>query len=110
MEAGILRYKARIYYTPGDRNAYGEPIALWEAGPSMRCNFQPLIGREYFQAKEAQSQVEVKFTFRRKASIYFDPSCRILFREQFYDIVNMVEIEDGTGWLVYAKKVAEPSG
>lgn len=104
MEAGKLRHKITIKSRAAGRNSYGESTDTWTDVKTLRVSIEPLLGREYFAAEAAQSEVEVKFKTRYVAGI--ENKMRVQHGADLYEILSAVNVENrNVELLLYCKKV-----
>ncbi len=77
-----LRHKVNIQFPTETQNAYGEPVPSWSnLAEGVWASILPLSGREFFAAKQMNSEVEVKIGMRwrpditAKMKIVHGPTC-----------------------------------
>lgn len=84
MEAGQLRERITLQQRTSAVAASGEDIYTWADFAEVFAFAEPLRGREFFAAVQAQSSVDVKFTIRWRNDI--DSTMRVMWRSQPYEI------------------------
>ena len=69
----------------------GYETQAWQTYAEAFAKVEPLVGREYFQAKATQAENTVKFTLRWRPGV--EPKHRILFDGKAYDIQSVINIK-----------------
>ena len=92
--AGRLRHRITIQVSTYAAGSTGEQEQSWELHLSVRAAIEPLIGKEYFQAMQEQSDKMVKFRVRYSAALAsVNPrDHRIVWGGETYDIESVVNI------------------
>jgi SPP1 family predicted phage head-tail adaptor len=105
MEAGRLRDSITFLAPATALDDYGAPVGGYDEVFTARANYQPVIGREFYESRQMQSEVEVKFTIRYRSGVL--PNYLIRHRGIDYEIVGPPIDVDGRGreLLCYCKKV-----
>lgn len=90
MKAGPLRRRIALESpVRAPRDSMGGEALSWVTEAVVPASIEPLIGREYFQAEQVQSEVEVRFRIRWFNGI--KPEWRIVFEDTYYDIVSIID-------------------
>ena len=85
------------------QNEIGEMIPTWDTYAEAFARFEPLLGREFFQAAMTVSEAQAKVTMRWRDGIL--PSDRILARGESWDIVSIQNIAyRNRELLIYVKR------
>lgn len=105
MASGNFRERITIQSPSQVRNGYGEMEDGWVDFLSVRAQFNPLYGREFFASEQTQSQVEVRFLIRYREGITSD--YRVLHRGIQYEILyNPIDVGGlRRELMLYCKKV-----
>lgn len=72
-------------------DALGQESTTWQTLAMVWAEAQPIRGREYFAAGQAQSQVDVRFRINFRADV--QPTHQVLWRTQPYDIVSVIDVD-----------------
>lgn len=87
MRSGPMRHRITLQSRVPSINGYGENAYTWEtAVAGIAAEAEPLRGREFFAAAQAESEATVRFRIRYRAGI--DATMRVLWRGQAYDIAS----------------------
>lgn len=99
MPVNAGQYDQRITLQTRDSgvDARGQVLTTWSDTLTVWAQAEPLRGREFFAAGQAQSQVEVRFRIRWREGIV--STMRVLWRSQPYDIVSVIEPKAGREYL-----------
>lgn len=93
MRAGLLRKRITIQNTTATRDSYGAENITWEDFAVNRpAQVTPLSGREFFDAQQTQSGIEVRFNIRYIKGI--KPKMRVLYNGEGYDIQSVINLEE----------------
>lgn len=92
--ASRLRHKIVIQSRTETRGTTGEVVETWGTYLVARASVEPLIGREYFQAMQEQSESKVKFRLRYSGLVDAVNSrgYRILWKSNIYDIESKINV------------------
>lgn len=74
-------------------DALGQESTTWSDTMIIWAHAEPLRGREFFAAGQAQSEVDVRFRVRWRDTI--TPTMRVSWRDELYDIVSIIEPQGG---------------
>lgn len=102
MQTGRLDRRIVIQSVTTAADSYGEPIETWADLDTVWAAYEPLRGREYFEAQQIDAQLEAKFTIRYRDDITVQ--MRIVHDGDTYGIASVREIgrRDGTELLAKA--------
>ncbi len=92
VNAGSLDKRITLQQRVSGKDARGQESTSWEnlaTLPTVWARAEPLRGREYFAAGQVQSEVTVRFTIRYRADV--EPTMRVLWRSQPYEIVSVID-------------------
>ena len=85
------------------QNEVGEMIPTWSNYAEAFARFEPLLGREFFQAAMTVSEAQAKVTMRWLPGI--DPADRIVVRGENWNIVSVQNIAyRNRELLIYVKR------
>lgn len=84
MRAGTLQHRITIQKRVTGEDEAGQPIDTWQTFAERSADVLPVKGREYVAATLAASLTTVRFLLRYLPGV--DPSMRVLFRGDVYDI------------------------
>jgi SPP1 family predicted phage head-tail adaptor len=92
--AGRLRHKITVQVKTVTRGATGEVVEAWASHLTVRASVEPLIGREYYQAMQEQSENKVKFRVRYSSALdALNPrDHRISWKSNIYDIESKINV------------------
>ena len=82
--AGKLRHRVQIEEFVESVNSYGERERYWAPFADRWASVEPLSGREFIAAQQAQSEVTTRITIRHLAGI--NAAMRIVHRGAIYNI------------------------
>lgn len=85
--AGKLRHRITIQRLVETLDEYNDPVVTWEdVATNVPTSVEPLQGREFYQAQQAQSEVTVRFRIRYRSGL--DASMRIVFEGRYFGIIS----------------------
>jgi SPP1 family predicted phage head-tail adaptor len=84
LRAGLLRHKIEIQNKVTRRSATGGEMVTWDAFAYAWASIEPLSGKEYFSARQAQATISHKIMMRYQSGI--KPYYRISWGERNFDI------------------------
>lgn len=64
MRSGGMRHRVTIQEVTESRDSYGETTESWGTFAVRWASIEPIAGREYFQAKQENSEVDVRIRMR----------------------------------------------
>ena len=92
VSAGQFDQRITLQRRVSGKDARGQESTSWEnlaTLPTVWSKADPLRGREYFAAGQVQSEVSVRFLIRYRADV--EPTMRVLWRGQPYEILSVIE-------------------
>lgn len=90
MRGGTLKKRITIEQLEGSLDSYGEEAMTWVTFASVRASVRPVSGREYFAARQEQSEVTHKVRFRYVSGV--TPDMRINYGGRYFDIAFINDI------------------
>lgn len=69
MEAGKLRHRITIQSATQTTNGFGEVTKTWATFATVWAAVEPLTGREYMQARQAEASVTTKIRIRERSGV-----------------------------------------
>ena len=87
LNAGILSEKIQFYYFSSTQNAAGESIENYTAGPVVRANVRQVSIRKLLESGRDIAAQAMTVKIRLNSDICVGD--RILWREQFYNVLNI---------------------
>ncbi|WKB52308.1 phage head closure protein [Eleftheria terrae] len=97
MQAGELNQRIALQQLASVKDAYGQEQGVWIKAATVWAKAEPLSGREFFAAAQAQSEVTVRFTIRYRPGL--QSSMRVLWRGQPHEVASVIELQGGREWL-----------
>lgn len=93
MNSGKLRHRIEIQNSVDTRDEFGAISGqTWHPFCYVWAAIEPLSGREYFSAAQAQSKVSHKIMMRYKDGI--KPYYRILWNDRIFNILSILNIRE----------------
>ena len=92
MKAGALRHYITIEQSTESFDANGELVNTWADYVSLWASIEPLVGREYFTAKQFSAETTGKLRMRYFAGI--TAKMRIKFGTRYFNITGISNIEE----------------
>lgn len=90
MNAGKLNKRITIQQYESTQNEFGEQVKTWSNIKTAWASIQPLQGREWFNAKQMQSEIEVRMRLRYTTAI--TPKMRIVYNSLNYNIESIINV------------------
>lgn len=84
IRSGLLRHKIEIQEKTVGRDLMGQEIVTWHPFTYAWASIEPLSGREYFAAQQAQATISHKMVMRYQAGI--KPYHQILWGTRTFNI------------------------
>ena len=95
MRSGRLKHSIVIQVVSEVQNSYGEPVESWATYATRRAAIMPLRGKEYFAAKQTESDITVQFLMRYDATAgATSPKHRILWGTRVFDIESVINVDE----------------
>jgi SPP1 family predicted phage head-tail adaptor len=90
------------------RDAFGGESIAWQSVGSYWAAVLPIRGREYVAIRDAGAEITTRFVMHYRAGI--TPAMRIEHQGALYDIIDVIDPEDGGQYLeIMARAEAVPS-
>lgn len=89
MRRGRLRHRALLQTPTEAEDDYGEEGATWSTGVAVRCDIEPLSGRELETARAISSELTHKITMNYREGMTHKQ--RLLHRSIYYDLQHQVD-------------------
>lgn len=89
MKRGKLRHSALLQTATTAEDDYGEEGASWTTGTPIRCDIEPLNGRELEAARAINSELSHKITMNYRANTTHKQ--RIVHRSINYDLAHQID-------------------
>lgn len=90
MMAGKLDQRITIQDKSVSRTAMGDEQVTWTDVETVWASAEPLSGREYIAARQAQADITIRFRMRYRS--WMTPTHRILWRDKPYGVVEVIGI------------------
>jgi len=92
LRAGNLRHYITIEQPVENFDSNKELITTWSTFSQVWAEILPLVGREYWSAKQVNAETTGKLRIRYIAGI--TPKMRIKFGTRIFDITGVINIEE----------------
>lgn len=92
ISAGQFDKRITIQRRVSGKDARGQESTSWEnlaTLPTVWARVEPLRGREFFAAGQMQSEVTVRFSIRFRTDV--EPTMRVLWKSQPYEIISVID-------------------
>ena len=106
---GKLRHQVEILKPIITQDALGQEVENLELQKTVWASIEPLSGKEYFSAKQVNSEVTVKLTIRYVESIL--SQWVVQFGQRVFNIESIINFEERNRYLqlLCSEKVGENS-
>ena len=88
MRAGLLRHRLTIQIPGKSQNDFGEWIESWNDWATVWGSIEPNLGKRYFEAKQANSEVQGLIRIRYRSGVL--PTMRVKYGNQIFKIISIV--------------------
>ena len=88
MRAGLLRHRLTIQIPSKSTNDFGEWIESWNDWATVWGSIEPNLGKRYFEAKQANSDVQGLIRIRYRTGLL--PTMRVKYGNQIFKIISIV--------------------
>ena len=106
MEAGRLRKRITIREKKVTRDEYGAEVPTRVIFASLWASVEPLVGREYLESKQVQSEVSHKVKCRYLAGI--TPSMEVWLGVRIFTVQSVINIhERGAEMVLMCKELVK---
>ncbi len=104
---GKLRHQVEILKPIISKDALGQEVENLEVQKTVWASIEPLSGKEYFSAKQVNSEVNIKITIRYIGSLL--PHWVVQFGQQVFNIETIINFEERNKYLqlLCSEKVGE---
>jgi len=92
MKAGTLRNLITIQTPTETFDTAGELVQSWADYVSVWAEIVPLVGREYWSARQVNAETTGKLRIRYFSSI--TPKMRIKFNSRYFNILGIINVEE----------------
>jgi len=86
----LLDQRITLQQRVAGRDALGQATSVWADVATVWARAEPLRGREYLAAEQAQSEVSVRFRIRWREGV--TSGMRVLWRGQPHDIDGAIDV------------------
>lgn len=106
---GKLRHQVALLKSVIRKDELGQEIESWEVQDLVWASIEPLSGKEYFSAKQVNSEINVKITIRYIESIL--SQWVVQFGQRVFNIEAIINLEERNKFLqlLCSEKVGEPN-
>ena len=91
MRAGNLRHHVDFLAKQVTRDAMGGEVIEWIEAGSDWVEALPVSGREFFASMQMEEEISVQFNMRYHADLLPQASWRLVWQDQPYDIVRVLD-------------------
>lgn len=98
MKAGQLDQRVTVERLVQGSDPLGQPINEWVTLATVWAGVEPLVGREFFAATAAQSEVTARIRMRYRPGIR--PADRVVHEGKTYGIESVIDVRSGNRELV----------
>lgn len=95
-DAGRLRHRVTLQQYTGAADSYGDPLYADDSQWSDVCNvwaaIDPVSGREFYAAEQAQSAVTHKITLRWRSGV--SAAWRVVLGRRVFRILSVIDWEE----------------
>ena len=88
MQSGRLRHRVIIQIPARTKNAFDEWTESWQTWATVWASIEPLRGKRYFDAKQANSEVEGIIRIRYRDGIL--PTMRVMYGSRIFRIISII--------------------
>lgn len=92
MNIGKLRHRITLLKQVNEVNDYGASTQTWKRVATVWADVRPLSGREYFSAKQVQSEVTTQIWLRHIEGI--KPTMKVKFGEREFEILSVLNTQE----------------
>lgn len=110
MRSGRMRHRATLLaLTVAQDPASNQDVPTWTAVGSIYGLMQPLHGVSAFNAKQLKEGISELFTTRWQGSLAVDPTMRLIFNGNTYEISSSLNIDERNRELhLYLTRIVDP--
>lgn len=92
MNIGKLRHRIILLRQVNEVNDYGASTQTWKRVATVWADVRPLSGREYFSAKQVQSEVTTQIWLRHIEGI--KPTMKVKFGKREFEILAVLNPQE----------------
>lgn len=89
MKPGKLRHRVTIQQKTQARTSMGAESDAWSDIATVWASIEPVSGREYYAARQEQSEVSHKVTIRYRRGV--TPDCRLEYGDRYFEIETVID-------------------
>lgn len=94
MEAGKLRHYVELQRVTVTSDSHGDQVKEWATIATAWASIEQLSGREFLQASQAMSDVNVRIRIRGRTDVTLTPKDRVLYGARTFDIRHVLDWGD----------------
>lgn len=87
-----MRHKITIKQPGTTQNAFGEQIETWSDVVTCWASIEPLIGKEFFAAKQINSEVSIKIRMHYYAGL--KPNMIAVYGTRTFEIISVINYKE----------------
>lgn len=84
-----MRHRITIQQPTSTRSSFGEMTTAWSTWAIVWASIEPNSGRRYFEAKQANAEVEGLMRIRYRSGL--EPTFRISYDGRTFQIISIVQ-------------------
>jgi len=88
MRAGLLRHRLTIQTLSQTKNAFDEWVESWSDWDTVWGSIEPNLGKRYFEAKQANSEVQGLIRIRYQSGVL--PTMRVKYGDRIFKIISII--------------------
>jgi len=88
MRAGLLRHRLTIQTLSQTKNAFDEWVESWSDWDTVWGSIEPNLGKRYFEAKQANSEVQGLMRIRYRTGVL--PTMRVKYGNRIFKIISII--------------------
>jgi len=89
MRAGLLRHRLTFEIPSQTQNDFDEWVESWSTWVTVWGSIEPNLGKRYFEAKQANSEVEGLMRIRYRDGLL--PTMRVKYGDRIFKIISIVQ-------------------
>lgn len=89
--AGELNKKVVLQSYTTSQDSYGAEVKTYSDTATVWAKTTPLKGREYFQAKQINAEIELEIKIRYRS---VNPKMRIKFGARYFEILSVINVDE----------------
>ena len=98
MKAGQLNQRVTIERLTETEDKYGDSTSEWVTAATVWAAVEPLVGREFMAAMQAQASVSTRIRMRYRPGV--TPADRVTHEGRVYGIESVIDVRAGHRELV----------